>query len=349
MIKRIIALAAFAAVLFVSTIFVSTAAARQQGNSIRGKVRNSAGITMPRIVVDLQTSNGLTINQTVTNNEGDFFFTGLNETAYIVVVSATDYISGSERVEFGARPAAAEGSVGETHTIEIVLVPVSGERVQPARSAFTQAVPQAARDAFDRAMKLARENKGDESIAAMREAIKLFPDYFDARFMLASELIKAGRLDDAIAELDHARRINPKDDRVFQSFGLVLVRQGKHAVAARIFGEAARLNPTNPQVLLLRAGALIDYAASVDPAKVKDGAAERSRAFEMAEKDLAKAYEMSNKKLAAVHQQRARLYERKGDRARAADELEQYLKMTPNAKNAEAIREAIKKLRTPAS
>ena len=33
------------------------------------------------------------------------------------------------------------------------------------------------------------------------------------------------------------------------------------------------------------------------------------------------------------------------DRARAADELEQYLRETPNANNLEAIRAAIKKLR----
>jgi regulator of sirC expression with transglutaminase-like and TPR domain len=47
-----------------------------------------------------------------------------------------------------------------------------------------------------------------------------------------------------------------------------------------------------------------------------------------------------------VHLQLARLYEKRGDRARAAGELEEYLKKSPDAKNAPAIREAIKKLKT---
>ena len=56
---------------------------------------------------------------------------------------------------------------------------------------------------------------------------------------------------------------------------------------------------------------------------------------------------MSGKKLAAVHLQLARLYEKRGDRARAAAELEQYLRQSPDDKKATEIREAIKKLRAP--
>ena len=83
----------------------------------------------------------------------------------------------------------------------------------------------------------------------------------------------------------------------------------------------------------------------LDPAKTE----ERNYALTEAEKSLARAYQLSERKLAAVHLQLARLHERRGDRARAADELEQYLRQSPDLKNAPAIREAIKTLRTPAS
>ena len=49
-----------------------------------------------------------------------------------------------------------------------------------------------------------------------------------------------------------------------------------------------------------------------------------------------------NDKLAEVHLQMARVYEKRGERARAAEQLERYLRKAPNAKNAEKIREAIK-------
>ncbi|HKQ52917.1 MAG TPA: tetratricopeptide repeat protein, partial [Pyrinomonadaceae bacterium] len=173
-------------------------------------------------------------------------------------------------------------------------------------------------------------------------------DYFDARFVLASEFARTGRFDEAIKHLDEARRVNPKDDRVYDLFARIMMEQRKYAVAARIFSEAARLNPTDPQYPLSQGAALIEQASAIDPNRSQAAKDERAFALDEAEKALNRAATLSNKKSAEVHRQLARLYEKKGDRARAADELEQYLRKTPGAKNAEAIREAIKKLREPA-
>ncbi|MFN2599365.1 MAG: tetratricopeptide repeat protein, partial [Pyrinomonadaceae bacterium] len=209
-------------------------------------------------------------------------------------------------------------------------------------------VPRAARDAFEAGVRASRENKSADAVASYENAIKLFPDYFDAHLVLASELARAGRLDDAIKHLDEARRVNPKDDRVYDLFARVMRQQHKYAVAARIYAEAASLNPQEPQYLVSEAASLIDQAATLDPTLPKN-AEERTFAYGEAEKALARADEISNRRLADVHLQRARLYEKRGDRARAADELEQYLRKAPNAKNAEAIRQAIKQLRAPAA
>ena len=182
----------------------------------------------------------------------------------------------------------------------------------------------------------------------MKGAIKAFPDYFEAHLLLGGEYMKMGRLDDAIAEFEEARKINAKDDRVYRGFGQVLMIQKKYALASQVLGEAARLSPSDPGILLMRATALIEHAVAINPSASKEAAAERESAFGMAEKNLALAFELSGKKLAAVHLQLARIYEKKGDRARAADELEKYLKMAPDDKKADALRAAIKTLRGPA-
>lgn len=343
--KRHLFLINFLALVF---CILSNTEAMAQGHSIRGKVRNASGQTLPRITVDLQTGNGSLINQTVTNNEGDFAFSRLTDTAYIIVISAPDHLPVNERVEFYRT--SDPNMPGETRVVDIALAPKAADASATVpsarRPAFVQNIPPLARDSFDRGMKLAKEGKSDESIAALQEATKNFPDYFDAHFALANELIKLDRLAEAIAELEHARRINSKDDRVYQSFSVVLVKQKKYAVAAAVLGEASKLNPNDPQILVMRGSALIDQAQTIDPSKSKESAAERNTVFGMAENDLMKAYEMSGKKLAGVHLQMARLYEKKGDAERAATELEKYLKLSPDAKNADAIREAIKKLRS---
>lgn len=322
---------------------VSVAARVPQGHTIRGKVRTSAGGNVPRVTVSLESGNGALIDQTVTNNEGDFFFGGLGETSYQLTISAPDYNPASERVDFVRNVGASEP--GETRTVEITLTGKGGVRPPRAGLNFVQNVPPAARAAYESALKLLRDARAPDALASLQEAVKIFPDYFDARFLLASEYVKGGKLTAAITELNEAQRINPKDDRVWHAFGGVLMQQRKFAVAARVFAEAARLSPNDPQYHLLQATALIEQAASLDPVK----ADERNYAFAEAEKSLARADELSRRQLPAVSLQRARLYEKRGDRARAADELERYLRQSPDLKNAPAIREAIKALRTPTS
>jgi len=334
-------------VIVLVSCILPIAVARSQGNVIRGKVRDSSGRHMSQVIVQLENGNGQPINQTVTNNEGDFIFAGLPETSYIIVISALDFTPVSEHVDF-VRTVTPD-SVGEQRTVEVTLVPKVGPNpVLSNRTVPAQNVPKTASDALERAVKLSKDNKTQEATAAFREAIKAYSEYFDAHLMLAAELMKQAQLNDSIEEFEYARRINRKDDRVYQGFGRVLVQQKKYALASQVFAEAARLNPTDPSIPLMRAGALIEHASAINPATSSVAATEREEAFALAEKDLQKAFELSAQKLALVHLQMARLYEKKGDRARAADELERYLNMAPDDKKADAIRTAIRTLRSPA-
>jgi tetratricopeptide (TPR) repeat protein len=192
---------------------------------------------------------------------------------------------------------------------------------------------------------LSRQGKRPEAIAALQEALRIFPNYFNARFALGNEFMKAGKHAEAIAELDQARQINPRDDRTYEMFGMVLMQQKKFAVAAAVFAEAARLNGLDPQYPLMRAMALIEQVATTSNAGKQSDVAERNEMLADAERNLNRALDLSRGRLSLVHLQLARVYERQGARARAADQLEQYLKENQNAQNAGAIREGIKKLR----
>ncbi len=70
-------------------------------------------------------------------------------------------------------------------------------------------------------------------------------------------------------------------------------------------------------------------------------------ALDDAERALSEAYRLGGRKLPAALLQLARVYEKRGERARAADELERYLRQSPDAPNAPAVREAVKALRAP--
>ena len=331
----------FASLLFVLFgCFASTV--NGQGHTIRGKIRNSLGANVGRVAVSLE-KNGALVDQTVSNSEGDFTFTALTDTSYTVVVSAPDYNPASESVEF-VRATSTE-QPGEVRTVEIHLVAKGGVRPPRAGLSFVQDIPKTARVAFESGIKLSRENHLPEAISAYENAIAIFTDYFDAHLVLANEFAKQSKFPEAIKHLDEARRVNPKDDRVYDLFARIMMQQQKYAVAARIYAEAAHLNPTDSQYLLAEGTALVEQASIIDAAQSKAAADERTFVFTEAEKVLLEALRV-NKQLADVHLQLARVYEKRGERPRAAAELEQYLKKAQNVKNAEAIRQAIKTLRT---
>ncbi|HEV2912877.1 MAG TPA: tetratricopeptide repeat protein [Pyrinomonadaceae bacterium] len=215
----------------------------------------------------------------------------------------------------------------------------------PAGEAFKQDVPSAARGTFDRATAMSRAGKGALAQALLEEALRIYPDFFDAHMALGNELFKAGRLADAMSEFEKARRINPKDDQVYLSVGLVLMQQKRYDVAASVFADASVLNPDEPLHRLMRGVALIRQASATAQSGSKNMVAERDALYRKAEVALAQAFELSGRKLPEVYLYRALIYEQRGERGRAADELELYLQADSGAGNADAIRESIRKLR----
>lgn len=342
------------ALLFSAACLCASAQRRQpppqqrqlQERAIRGRAQTSDGASAAWIIARLLNARGEPVSLAVTNNAGEFSFSSLREMRYLIVISAPGHQTATEKINFAggrANPVDADG----VSVVNITLSPERAGRAPIARPVFTQNVPAAARDAFERAMKFGRGGRRQVASTLVQEAIRIFPDYFDARFALSSELVKAGRYAEAIVELEHAIRINPQDDRVYQSFGLIMLKQGKYEVAAAVFAEAARLNESESLHPLMRAEALIDYASTIETGGAPQATIVIQDAFNEAEKDLNLAGAKSRNGLAAVHFQLARLYQKRGERARAADELDQYLLANPSAKNADEIRDVIRTLRTP--
>jgi Tfp pilus assembly protein PilF len=330
-------------------LFLATVAASAQGiHTLQGKVIGPNGNAPNQPVRVSLTYNGRHIYETSTDLAGHFTFTGLSSGTYQLTVEGDGQTFETTSV---SADITAFGAGAQFLTQNIQLRPKqTGAPVRAGVvSSFKQEVPKAARETLERAKKIADQGKVEMALSLMREAIKIFPDYFDAHLELGNELLQAGQLEDAIKELDRAREINSNDDRVYLSFGLVLMQQKKYPVAVAVFAEASRLNPTNPMNVLMRAIALIHQASTLDPTVSQSAAADREFILKKAETALAQAAEMSDKKLTADYLSLAMFYEMKGERGRAADELEHYLQKNPTAKNADAIRDAIKRLRSPAT
>ena len=318
-------------------LFFALASVSAQGvHTLQGKVIAPNGSAPTQPVKVTLTYSGRPIYETFTDLGGHFSFTSLSKGTYELTAEGDD---ATFETTSATAEVAAFGSAPQLFTQNIQL------RSKQTRTPGRATVPKAARETLERAKKIAEQGKPELALSLMREAIKLFPLYFEAHLELGNELLQTGHLEEAIAELDQARQINPKDDRAYLSFGLVLMQQKKYGVAVAVFAEASRLNPTSALNSLMRGIALIHQASTIDPSQSKATAADREFILKRAEVALAAASELSGKKLTADYLSLAMLYEMKGERARAAAELEQYLQKNPDAKNADTIREEIRKLR----
>jgi Tfp pilus assembly protein PilF len=311
----------------------------QGGSVLEGKVVTPSG-TQPTNPVRVKlTFNGRPIHETFTDLSGRFTFPGLRSGTYQLTAEGDGLTFETTAV---TADIPAFGGSGQSFTQDVQLRPISHKpNTGPGVvNAFTQNVPAAAKQAFDTGMKLAGEGKTPEAIDNMRKAIQLFPQYFDAHLQLGNVFLKTDQLQDAIAELDKAREINPNDERAYQSFGLLLMKQRNYAVAVAVFAEATRLNPENPVNAVMRATALIHQAAGSEE--------DRSHLLSRAEIALSQASNLSENKLKPDTMTMALFYELKGDPERAAAELESYMKKNPQLKNSEALQSEIKRLRDKA-
>ena len=310
----------------------------QNANVLQGKVIAPSGTPPTNPVRVKLTFSGRHIHETFSDLSGRFSFPGLSRGVYQLTAEGDGKIFETTSVY---AEVSALGSAPQTFTQDIHLRPIPQK--PPAQTgvinAFTQAVPEAAKQAYAAGLKFVEEGKTDAAIENMRRAIQIFPDYFDAHLQLGNIFLKQDKFNEAIAELDLARQVNPNDERAYQSFGLLLMKQNNFPMAVAIFSEAGRLNPTNPMNAVMRATALVHQAAATNEGE------DRTFLLARAEAAIAQGSNLSENKLKPDIMTMALFYELKGEGERAATELESYLKKNPQLKNAPAIQIEIKRLR----
>ena len=336
--QSIIRLVSICAALLV----IAVSALAQGPHTLQGRVATPNGSQPVAPVKITLTFNGRRVYETFTDLSGRFSFSALARGTYQLTAEGDGQTFETTSVY---AEVSAFGTAPQLFTQDIQLRPIAGKPLGQTGvvNSFTQNVPKAARQALERAAKLNGELKTEAAIEQLLEAIKIFPTYLDAHLELGNAYLKAGRFEQAIAELDLAREIDPNDERAYQSFGLVLMKLKNYAVAVAVFTEAARLNPNNAMNALMRATALIHQATTVPEAQIAD----RHSLLDSATLSLSQASKLSGDKLKADSLTLATFYEMKSEPGRAADELELFLRKA-DTKNAEVIQKEIKRLRAKA-
>ena len=191
-----------------------------------------------------------------------------------------------------------------------------------------QKVPAAAQREFKSASRYSAEGNATESIAALRRAIAIYPDYLMAHNDLGAQLLEQGQLEEAASELRVAIKIDPKAANPQINLGIVLERQNNFAESLATLDKALSLDPTS---------AVAHLYAGIDSVKLNDTV--------RGETELKAAYELGGTTYAIALLHLGQLYAKKGERAMAITALESYLREAPDAANVAQVKKLIGELR----
>jgi tetratricopeptide (TPR) repeat protein len=319
-------------VLAVASVASAQSGQRVYTNIIEGRVTGPTNVGVYNAFVELYNNFGVLVAKQRSSGQGRFTFRGMGPGRYVIAVKpyGTNLRETREDVELE----------NQSSSMDLKVVDIRLEEDKRGRDAlpsivgtvFAQDVPQDAQRLYKGAVDaLQAPVPSEKALSDLREAIRIFPTYFDALAALGKAHVVQGKYEEGYPYLLRAIDVNAKCADCYYSLALAFhkLERGKAAVMA--IDAAAVLQGQLPSVRLLQ-GTI--HRVNNDPVG--------------AEKALLLAKRLYKESNAEVHWQLGLLYNKLNRNKEAADELELYLKTKDGMKEAEKreVRELISKLRT---
>jgi len=305
-------------------------------NTITGYVFDQQRSPVSQAAVELMNEVNSVIQRTRTDGSGRYFFSGLSAGRFSirVIPLGTNLEEQTQEVEIINYVASGSATSDNAQKDFYLKVHKNGTQIDEIKGViYVQEVPKDAQKSYEKAMAELNENKTDLGIQDLEAALKIFPTYYAVLERLGREYVIKQKFE--LARDIYARAVAVNARSLSCWYGLSFVnyalKQSKAAVESA--QKANELAPNSVNVLLI-----FGISLRLD------------KRYEEAEKALLQAKKIDNGKNPDINWNLALLYAHNLKKfSEAADELELYLKINPNAPNPEGIRKLIKQFRGQAA
>lgn len=272
----------------------------------------------------------------LTDSSGSFTFAGLSPGNYTILVDAgNQYEIAREGVTIDSDPNLSRQGIilnsgSRRYTVMVTLQPKpdpKNNRKAGVINASLAEVPEDARALYQRALDSIKAGDAPKAIDDLRNAVSLYPKFPLALNELGVQYLKLGEAAKAVEPLRSASKMSPDAFIPRLNLGIALLESRQVAEAETELREALKISST-PTAHMYLGLTLIS-----------------AKKFDEAQRELEMAISTGGENLAQAHRYLGGLYWQKHDYRRAIDELEVYLRLTPNAPDAELVRGTIKDLR----
>ena len=298
------------------------------GNAISGMIVLSTGQRLERrVTVRLQTmTKGDRV--AVSDELGNFTFRGLASGEYTIVIDKEkDFEPYRQSIDIRQ----FRGSPPQNYMLSVRLEVKGEARVKPAvLNAELMNVPKPALLHYNNAAEHARKNDRKAAIEELKLAIKEHPSFMLAFNELGVQYLKLNQLENADEAFQGALKIDPEAFAALINRGIANFMMKRYGEAVPILRKALKKNDQSAVGHYFLGQALANLGLFVD-----------------AEKELLASLTLGNEEMKEAHRLLAIIYSSRGDKKQAAAELEAYLKLAPDAPDAEKLKEKIKELKEP--
>lgn len=269
----------------------------------------------------------------MSDDSGAFSFRRLQGGRYVVVVDAgSEFEVHTEAVDL-IEPATRRGSPGITVPVYITLQPRrNSPRIPGTVDAKTAGLPEAARELYKQAMESAKAGEPKKAIEDLNKALEIYPNFMAALNQLGVQYMELKEWGKAVVVLRKAIGIAPEAFHPRLNYGIVLVHLKDYKAAAAELNAAIQKDGTSGTAHFYLGRAMVSLGK-----------------YDTAENALRRAITIGSEEAVEAHRYLGAVYIEKRESARAADELDTYLKLAPKAKDADRIRAIVKDLRSQAS
>ena len=294
-------------------------------NTINGSVLAGGQRLQRRISVRLQSmTRGDRV--VMTDDYGNFTFRGLVSGDYTILIDKEKDYKPFSQVVSVIQP---RGFPAQTYNLSIRLDLKERTDTKPGVLNVEFAnVPKPAMVHYDNALELARKNDHSGAIEELKLAIKEYPSFSQAFNELGVQYLKLNELEKADEAFQEALKINP--DAVSS-----LINRGITNVLMKRYGEA---------VPILRKSLQKNKQSAVGHYFLGQALANLGL-FDEAEKELLASLELGKEEMKEAHRILAIIYASRGANKQAADQLDAYLKLAPNAPDAQKLKDKLRQLR----
>lgn len=261
-----------------------------------------------------------------TNENGNFAFRGLPTGSYTISIEKEkEFVPTSHSVDVMQ----FRGSPPQTYTLNIRLELKARDEAKPGvlNAEFVN-VPQTARVYYDNALEQGKKGDHPGAIEQLKLAIKEYPTFTLAFNELGVQYLKLNQLENAHEAFQGALNIDPKAFAPLMNRGIVLVRLKRYADAEAVLRNVVEMKKESAVGHYFLGQALANLGR-----------------FDEAEKELVTSVTLGGDEMKEAHRLLAIIYNVKGDKKRAAVELETYLRLAPKAADAEQLRQVILQLK----